>query len=161
MPIKDVLWLEDQSEDFSSYHNELYKFGYLVDSVRSVSEAEQKLRDKDFFAFICDIKVLPGDDEKWINLDEAKRRANPNFDSYLGFEFLQSLYARPHLVNVPLDPPNLRDKIPPNRVIVFSVVYNKIEDILELGILKGQFIYKSSSNIRTLPQKLNTMLNAE
>ena len=143
-----ILWLEDQHEDFDAYKSALFRSGYLVDSVRSVSEAEKKLRQEDYLAIILDIKVLPGDDPKWRELDESKRKKNPNFDSYLGMELLHSLFNSPK-ARVNIDPPI---SIHPGRIIIFSVVYDKTEEISALGIPEDQIIYKSSSDLSTLPQ---------
>jgi hypothetical protein len=155
MEIKRVLWLEDQYEDFAPYLITLSRAGYLVDTVRSVSEAEQKLREEDYIAAIFDIKVLPGDDENWIDLDEKKRQENPNFDSYLGLELLYSLF-NPQQASVKLDPPI---KINPKKVIVFSVVYDKVDEITSLGIPKEQIIYKSVGDITTLPRLIRNIHN--
>jgi hypothetical protein len=143
-----ILWLEDQHEDFDAYKSALFRSGYLVDEVKSVSEAEKKLREEDYLAVIFDIKVLPGDEPKWMELDETKRKDNPHFDSYLGMELLYSLFNSSK-ASVSIDPPI---SIDPGRIIVFSVVYDKAEEISALGIPEDQIIYKSSSDLFTLPK---------
>jgi len=153
MEIKKVLWLEDQYEDFSAFRSALYRASYPVDNVPSVSEAEKKLREGDYIAFIFDIKVLPGGDEKWIRLDKKKREENPNFDSYLGLELLRSLFKQDK-ARVKLNPPI---EIDPKRVIIFSVVYDKTEEILSFGIPENQIKYKSNSDLTTLPQLIKNI----
>lgn len=148
MEIPKVLWIEDQHEDFDSYNSVLFRAGYLVDYVKSVSEAERKLREDDYAAVICDIIVLPGDDPKWIELDNKKRKENPYFDSYLGLELLRSLFHSPD-ARVTIKPPI---EINPKKIIVFSVVYDKTEVISSLGIPGEQIIYKAESNVDTLPR---------
>lgn len=150
MEIKRVLWLEDQYEDFSAYLNMLSRVGYLVDTVRSVSEAEQKLREENYVAVIFDIKVLPGEKKEWKDLDIKKRKKNPFFDSYLGLELLYSLFS-PGPNRVTIDPPIPAEKINPKKVIVFSVVYDKVAEISRMGIRNDQIIYKSASDLTTLP----------
>lgn len=156
MKIKKVLWLEDQYEDFSAYRSALFRAGYLVDTAESVSEAIKKLREEDYIAIIFDIKVLPGDDEDWIKLDRKKRKENPNFDSYLGLELLYSLFNSPY-AKVKLTPPIQMEKIPPNKIIIFSVVYDIKKEVLDMGILKEHIVYKSASNITTLPELIGEM----
>jgi hypothetical protein len=143
-----LLWLEDQHEDFDTYKSELYRSGYLLKVLKSVSEMERSLQEKDYVAAIFDIKVLPGDSEKWITLDKEKRKENPNFDSYLGLELLHALFNSPK-ARVKIDPPITID---PYKIIVFSVVTDKSDEISVLGIPKDQIIYKSNADLSTLPR---------
>ena len=147
MEIKQILWLEDQYEDFSAYRSAIFRSGYLVDYVKSVSEAEKKIRENDYTAYIFDIKVLPGDTEEWLNLDIKKREENPNFDSNLGLELLRSLFHS-EKARVKIDPPI---EIDPRKVVVFSVVYDKTEEISSFGIPGDQVINKSNADLNTLP----------
>ncbi len=151
MEIKKIFWLEDQFEDFSAYRSALFRDGYIVDFVASVSEAVRKIRENKYIAYIFDIKVLAGDEEEWIELDKKKRKENPNYDSYLGLELLYSLFV-PHAAKVKIDPPI---KIDPKKIIVFSVVYNIAKEISSLGIPGDQTLYKSASNLNTLPRLIN------
>ena len=155
MDIPKILWLEDQHEDFDAYKSALFRSGYLVDYVKSVSEAEKKLREENYIAVIFDIKVLPGDDKKWKQLDEQERRKNPDFDTYLGLELLRSLFHSPK-AKVIIDPPTAID---PKKIIVFSVVYDKTEEITALGIPGKQIIYKSNGDLNTLPNLINKIQN--
>jgi hypothetical protein len=155
MDIPKILWLEDQHEDFDAYKSALFRSGYLVDYVKSVSETEKKLQEEDYVAVIFDIKVLPGDDEKWIQFDKQEREKNPDFDSYLGLELLRSLFD-PQKARVIIDPPI---KIDPGKVIVFSVVYDKTDELLALKIPNNQIIYKSNGDINTLPQLIKRIQN--
>lgn len=148
MGIKKILWLEDQYKDFSAYRSALFRAGYLVEFVPSVSETVEKLRKNEYVAIIFDIKVLPGNDQEWIELDKKKRDEYPNFDSYLGLELLYSIF-NPGDAKVKLNPPIFID---PRKVIVFSVVYDKNKEISSLGVPEHQVIYKSSSDLSTLPK---------
>ncbi|MCK5057493.1 MAG: hypothetical protein KAT34_12595 [Candidatus Aminicenantes bacterium] len=155
MEIKKILWLEDQYEDFSAYRSALFRSGYLIDFVKSVSEAEEKIREKKYTAYIFDIKVLPGDTEEWSTLDIKKREGNPNFDSNLGLELLRSLFNSKK-ARVKLDPPI---KINPQKVIVFSVVYDEAEEISSFGIPEEQIVNKSAADLTTLPELIKKIEN--
>jgi CheY-like chemotaxis protein len=148
MDNRKVLWLEDQAEGLKAYRTTLFREGFLVDNVKSVSKAVKKLTEKDYLAFICDIKVLPGNDKEWIELDKKKRRENPHFDSVLGLELLNSLF-KPGSARVTLSPPV---EFNPRRMIVLSVVYDSIDEISALGIPKDQIVYKSDWDFTTLPR---------
>ena len=122
MKIPKILWLDDQFEDFYSYKAVLFRSGYLVENVKSVSETEKKLREYDYVAVIFDLKVLPGCDVKWIQFNEQERKKNPYLDSILGFELLRSLLHSPK-ARVKIDPPI---KLDPKKVIVFSnLIYSQ------------------------------------
>ena len=155
MEIKKVLWLEDQDDKFASFRGALFREGVIVDIVQSVSAAVEKLNEEDYTAVIFDIKVLPGDNEKWIKLDEKKREKNPNMGSSLGLELLYSLFA-PDKARVKLESPI---KIDPRRIIVFSVVYDKDEEIEALGIPPNQIINKSQADLSTLPNMIKNIEN--
>lgn len=149
MGIKKILWLEDQYDDFRTYRSSLYRAGYVVEFVASVSDAVEKLKkDVGYRAFIFDIRVLPGKNKAWIELDKQKREENPNFGSNLGFELLYSLFA-PDKARVKLDPPIIIDS---KKVIVFSVVYDKNEEFKSFGIPEEQIINKSAADLSTLPE---------
>lgn len=143
-----ILWLEDEFKDFAAYLSALFRAGYLVDKVRSVSDAVKKLRTNEYLAAIFDIKVIPGKSDEWIEIDQIKRQEQPDFDTALGFELLQSLF-NPTKARVKLNPPLTFN---PKQVIVFSVVYDKVKEISSLGIPKDQIIYKANSNLDTLPR---------
>jgi hypothetical protein len=148
MAINKVLWLEDHHNDFAAYKSKLFRARYVADAVESAVEAVNKLREEDYIAFIVDIKVPPGDDEEWIELDKKKRKENPNSESHLGLELLHALF-NPEKANVKLDPPITID---PKKIIVLTVVSGKIREISSLGIPRHQILYKSSSNSKTLLQ---------
>jgi hypothetical protein len=149
MDFKKILWLEDQYEDFVAYRSALYRSGRITDRVRSVSETVKNLReDNEYTAVIFDIKVLPGNDPEWIELDKQQREANPDYDSYLGLELLRALFD-PDRAKVKLDPPI---KLSPKKMIVFSVVYDKPDEITAMGIPAHQIIYKAHSDLKTLPK---------
>ncbi len=147
MGLKKILWLEDQLEDFRPYLSALFRSGYIVDPVQSVSDVLKKLREEKYLVVIFDIKVLPGDDEQWIELDNRKRVANPYFDSYLGLELMYSLF-NPSKAKIKIEPPV---QVDPKKVIVFSVVFDKTDEISSFGIPGDQIIYKSNSDLSTLP----------
>jgi CheY-like chemotaxis protein len=153
MKVKKVFWLEDQFKDFSAYKSSLFRAGYVVDTVSSVSEAVEKLRKQDYIAVIFDIKVLPGDDPKWIELDEKKLKENPDSDSYLGLELLRSLF-NPAIAKIKLHPPI---KIDPKKIIVLSVVVDRAHEITSLGIPGYQVLYKASSDPKHLVQMIKNM----
>lgn len=147
MELKNVLWLEDQFDDFGAYLGRLFMAGYWVDCVKSVSEAIQRLRENEYIAVIFDIKVLPGYLYEWIAFDQQKRLENPNFDPNLGFELLKSIF-NPEKAEVLLAPPLTLD---PKKFIVFSVVFTKTNEIAAMGIPPDQIIYKANSDLSTLP----------
>jgi CheY-like chemotaxis protein len=153
MKVKKVFWLEDQFKDFGAYKSKLFMGGYVVDTVSSVSEAVKKLRKQDYIAVIFDIKVLPGDDKKWLELDEKKLKENPDSDSYLGLELLRSL-LNPEIANVKINPPI---KIDPKKIIVLSVVFDRTEEITSLGIPGYQVLYKATSDPKHLLQMIKNM----
>ena len=153
--VKKVLWLEDQFEDLIDYSSSLGRINYLVDPVKSVSEALEKLEKGQYEVYVFDLKVLPGDNPKWLALDEKKRKEKPQFDPYLGFELLRFLY------NSKKTQSKLWQKITFDftKVIVFSVVSDKdIYDELEsFGIQPYQIVYKSSSDLDTLAEVIQEM----
>jgi CheY-like chemotaxis protein len=150
MAIEKVLWLEDQHEDFEAYKSALFRAGYVVHNVRSVSEVVEELRENknDYDAVIFDIKVLPGKDPAWIKLDKDKREAKPNFGAYLGFELMRSLFHSDK-AKVKINPPIELD---PRKVIVFSVVFDKTDEIASFGIPRNQILDKATSDLKTLPR---------
>lgn len=152
---KRVLWLEDEYEDLSDFLTPLYREGYLVDPVKSVSEAIDLLRSKSYFAVIFDIKVHPGDRKEWIDLDNKKRKENPKFDSYLGLELLRAIFV-PNESQVKLKPSiNLQ----PERVIIFTVVDSKevSDEIASFGVPKHQIQLKARCDLTTLKNLLKTL----
>ena len=148
MENKKVLWLEDQAEGLRAYRSSLFRAGFLVDNAKSVSGAVEKLSNADYAAIIFDIKVLPGEDEMWIALDKQKREENPEFDPSLGLELLYSLF-KPYEAEIKLEP---AIEIDPRRIIVLSVVHDKIEELKSMGIPEEQIIYKSDWDFSTLPR---------
>lgn len=150
MEIKIVLWLEDQFDDLSAFRSVLYRAGYMVEFVKSVSEAIEKIKENKYIAYIFDIKVLPGEKEEWLILDKKKRLENPDFDSYLGLELLRSLFDSRE-AKVLLDPA-IKGKANPLKVIVFSVVQDIIDEVSSFGVPRDQVLYKASVDLTTLPR---------
>lgn len=148
MAINKILWLEDHHNDFGAYKTKLFKASYAVDAVESAAEAVMKLRNYNYIAFIVDIKVPPGDDEKWKELDKKKRGKSPDSEAHLGLELLHALF-NPDQTNIKLDPPI---KIDPGKIIVLTVVPGKDREISSLGIPSQQILSKSSSDSKTLLQ---------
>jgi hypothetical protein len=155
MVINKVLWLEDDYEDFGAYTSSLFRAGYMVDMVISVSEAVTKLRSENYCVVIIDIKVLPGDDKEWTDLDKKIQRKNSGIDSHLGLELLHALFD-PDYTNIKLDPPF---KIDPQKIIILTVVPDKEREISSLGIPSQQILYKSSSDTKTLLQMVKDIHN--
>jgi len=157
--MKKVLWLEDQFEDLIDYASRLSRIDYLVDPVKSVSEALVRLQAERYDAYIFDLKILPGDDPHWLDLDERKRKDNPNFDPYLGVELLRFLHQARQ------EKSDLWQAMGFDfgRVIVFSVVNdNKVYDELEsFGIPAEQILYKSSADLDTLANAIKEMDKGE
>jgi len=150
LKMKKMLWLEDQYKDLVDYSSRLGRINYLVDPVKSVSEALEKLKNEEYDVYVFDLKTLPGDDLQWQDLDERKREENPNFDTYLGFELLRFLdNARKNR-----DPLWEKIKFDFSKVIVFSVVNDKevFDELESFGIPHQQIIYKSGINLDTLPK---------
>jgi CheY-like chemotaxis protein len=153
--LKKILWLEDQLEDLEMYRSKLFRKGYVVDMVRSVSEALDKLSKEDYLAYIFDLMVIPGDKEEWRKLDEEKREKDSNFDSLLGLELLSSLFdAENAKIQVALP-----RKIESKRMIIMSNVQDKMADITAMGIPADQIKYKSDSNLSTLLQIIEKIEN--
>lgn len=159
--MKKALWLEDQYEDLMEYSSRLARINYLVDPVKSVSEALEKLRSEkeEYDLYIFDLKVLPGDDEEWQALDDRKRGENPHFDPYLGVELLRFLDKARKEKN------ELWEKIKFDftKVIVFSVVNDKdvYYELRSFGIPHQQIVYKSDSKLDTLRNLIEKIQNQE
>lgn len=157
--MKKVLWLEDQYKDLMEYSSGLARINYLVDPVRSVSEVLKKMEKDEYEFYIFDLKILPGDDPKWQELDERKREENPHFDPYLGVELLRFLDKARKEKN------ELWEKIKFDftKVIVFSVVNDKdiYYELRAFGIPHEQILYKSDSKLDTLKDLIKKMQNQE
>jgi CheY-like chemotaxis protein len=155
--MKKVLWVEDQFEDLMDYSSRLARIDYLVEPVKSVSDALEKLEHQEYEAYIFDLKILPGDDPGWQALDERKRAEKPQFDPLLGFELLRFLDKARNAQS------DLWEKIKFefSKVIVFSVVPDKeVYDELEsFGIPEHQIVYKSGSDLDTLAEAIQEMQN--
>jgi CheY-like chemotaxis protein len=153
--MKKVLWVEDQFEDLMDYSSRLARIGYVVDPVRSVTDALERLGNQEYAVYIFDLKILPGDDPEWQALDEKKREEKPQFDPYLGLELLRFLdKARQEK-----DELGKKFKFAFSKVIVFSVVNDKyVYDELEsFGIPVQQIVYKSGSDLDTLAEVIREM----
>ncbi|MCK5023923.1 MAG: hypothetical protein KAS04_07135 [Candidatus Aenigmarchaeota archaeon] len=159
MEIKKILWLEDEFADFSAYRSTLFRTGYVVEFVRSVSAAIGKIKDNKYVAYIFDIKVLPRENEEWIDLDKKKREENPDFDSYLGLKLLRSLFDSDK-AKITLDPA-IKAKVDPKKVIILSVVHDIIEEISFFGVPKNQILYKSCADLNTLPRLIKKIEEGE
>lgn len=155
--MKKILWVEDQFEDLMDYSSRLSRRGYVVEPVKSVSEALERLINESYEAYVFDLKILPGDNSEWQALDEKRRDENPNFDPYLGLELLRFLHNAQQTQN------ELWQKIAFDftRIIVFSVVNDRdVYDELEsFGIPSQQIVYKSSSDLNTLAEVIKEMEN--
>lgn len=149
MDFKRILWLEDQYEDFTTFQSALYRSGRVTDRVKSVSEAVKKLGEngEEYTAVILDLRVLPGNDPKWIDFDRRQKKTDPYHDPHLGLELLRSLFI-PDRAGVKLDPPI---QISPQKIIVFSAVPGKTQEIASMGIPEDRIIYKADSDLNTLP----------
>lgn len=152
-----VLWVEDQFEDLMDYSSRLARIDYLVDPVKSVSEALEKLKNQEYAAYIFDLKILPGDDLEWRALDERKREEKPQFDPLLGFELLRFLNKARQ------EKGDLWERInfDFSKVIVFSVVFDKevYDELQSFGIPEHQIVYKSGSDLDTLAEAVKEMQN--
>lgn len=154
--LKKVLWLEDQSDNFNAYQSALFRSRILLDTVTSVSEAEKKIKEEkeSYGVFIFDIRVPAGDDPKWIEFEARKHKEKPFDDSYLGLEFMHSLFRSP-LAKVNIDP---FIRIDPKRVIAFSVVSTRTDEIHSLGIPEYQILYKASATPRDMLHIIQNIL---
>jgi len=148
--LKKLLWLEDQYEDLMDYSSRLGRNDFLVDPVRSVSEALKKLKTEKYDIYIFDLKVLPGDDPEWLKIDETKRKEDILHDPCLGLRLLQVL-DKNRKENTQLWKEIGFDF---KKVIIFSVVNNKkVYDELEsFGIPPKQIVNKSGIDLDTLPK---------
>lgn len=152
---KKVLWLEDQFDALMDYASHFFDIDCYVEPVNSVSAAlaklvEMKKKGEKYVAFIFDLKVLPGDDPRWRDLDAKKRKDVHGVDSYLGVELLRLLADAKKTRN------EFWRKITFDfeKVIVFSVVNDSaVRDELEsFGIPPRQIINKSEGDLDTLPK---------
>ena len=157
--MKKALWLEDQYEDLFEYSSGLARINYLVDKVKSVSAALEKLEKKEYDLYIFDLKILPGENKEWQELDDKKREENPHFDPYLGLELLR------FLDNARKEQNELWGKIKFDftKVIVFSVVNDKnvYYELRSFGIPHQQIVYKSDSKLDTLRELIEKIQNQE
>lgn len=157
--MKKVLWLEDQYKDLMEYSSPLARINYLVDPVKSVSEALEKIEKEEYEFYIFDLKILPGENKEWQELDDIKREKNPHFDPYLGLALLRLLDKARQEQN------ELWKKIKFNfnKVIIFSVVFDKVvyDELESFGIKENQIIYKSDSKLNTIPDLIKKMQNQE
>lgn len=155
--MKIILWVEDQYEDLMDYSSCLSRMGYGVEPVRSVTEALERLEKEKYEVYVFDLKILPGDDPKWQNLDEQRRKEKPNFDPLLGLELLRSLH------NARQEQNEAWEKIAFDfqKVVIFSVVNAPaVSDELEtFGIPPRQIVYKSDSDLNTLAEVIKEMEN--
>lgn len=153
--MKKALWLEDQFEDLIDYTSRLSRIDYLVDPVKSVSEALEKLQKERYDVYIFDLKILPGDNQEWKDLDESERKAKPYFDPYLGFRLLRFL-NKAMQENTPLWQEIHFDFA---RVIVFSVVSDRIlyDELESFGIPPDHIICKSNADLDTLAKTIEEM----
>ena len=150
--MKRILWMDDQYEDLIDYAGRLFRTGYLIEPVKSVSAALEKLVKDRYDAYIFDLKVLPGDDPVWQELDEKIRKGKPFFDPYLGIEFLRFLYEEKKM-NSELW---RRIEFDFNKVIIFSAACegNVREELESFGISKHQMLNRFISDLDNLPQLL-------
>jgi hypothetical protein len=157
--MKKALWLEDQYEDIFEYSSGLARINYLVDPVKSVSEALNKLKKEEYDLYIFDLKVIPGENEDWQALDERKRDENPHFDPYLGVELLRFLDKARKEQNELWG----KIKFDFSKVIVFSVVNDKevYYELRAFGIPHEQIVYKSDSKLDTLKDLIKKIQNQE
>lgn len=153
--LQKILWLEDQFEDLIDYSNSLNRLGYLVDRVRSVTDALAKLQNQEYAAYIFDLKVLPGDDVHWQNLDEETRKKRPEFDPLLGLELLRFLNRARGENNESWQKLHFDF----SKVFIFSVVVanDVYEELTSFGVNDQQIIYKSSSDLDTLAEAISKL----
>lgn len=155
MEMKRALWLEDQFEDLITYSSRLSRIDYVVDPVKSVSKALEKLEKNQYDVCIFDLKVLPGDAPEWLALDERKREEDPDIEPLLGLELLRSIY------NAKQEKSKLWGKIKFDfsKVIVFSVVNDEdiSEELESFGIPSQQILPKSGSDLDTLAEAIQEM----
>lgn len=153
MNLDKILWLEDQFETFSNLRSTLFRRGYLIDNVTNISEFLERVKEESYSAYVFDIKVLPGIDEEWLQLDLLKRGENPDVDTYLGFELLRSLFE-PTNASIKLEQ---TVDIKPDQVIVFSVV-DKVGELSDMGIPSDHIIYKAKNDSNTLPPLIEKII---
>lgn len=157
MSIPKILWMEDQYQDFNSYISKLYREGYWIEPVKTITDALKKMREEYYIAYIFDIKVLPGTDSEWIKVDQDLRRESPNFDPNLGLEMMRSLFKSSLARNI-IEPLIV---INPEKVIVLSVVFDKKDEIVSFGIPRDQIIYKGDSDMNTLPELIGRIIKRD
>jgi len=153
--LEKILWIEDEYEEIIEYSSRLNRLGYLVDPVKSASEAIDRLQKNNYAAYIFDLKILPGKNEDWLTLDKEKREANPEFETYLGVELLRHLHQAQQEKNDLWQKTHFDFK----KVIIFSVVNNKdiSKKLISFGIPEEQILYKPSSDLNTLAEAIAHM----
>lgn len=70
-----ILWIEEEAEDTLVEFNTYFSLsGYTVKVVHSSTEAEEELSSGQHDLIILDIRIIPGDNEKWLNLHVSGER---------------------------------------------------------------------------------------
>ena len=71
----NILWIEEEADDTLVEFNTYFSLaGYLVKVVHSSTEAEEELSSGHYDLIILDIRIIPGDDEKWLDLHMGGER---------------------------------------------------------------------------------------
>jgi len=155
--MKKILWMDDQFEDLFDYAARLFRTGYLLVPVKSVSEALEKLEEEKYDAYIFDLKVFPGDNLEWQVMEERKLNEDTRFAPFLGLELLRFLHK------AKAENTNLWKKFEFDfkKVIIFSVASDKCicEELGTFGIPYYQVLNKSLSDLDTLPELVESATN--
>ena len=128
---KKILWIEDAAnKGLSIFTSPVHRsIKYDLYSVLSISEAVEKINKIQFDVVIVDVRMLPGDDQKWINL--YNKFSKNKQSAKLGLHFLYSLFKQSISI-VQID--NIPTWIEPNKFAVFTVEPDLEKELNEMGI---------------------------
>jgi len=153
--MKQVLWVEDLARtDFGSIFGPVFASGrYDIQIAIDPTEAIVKLKEKEFAAVVIDIRLLPGNDKRWIDLYNkcGKNKAL----AQLGIHLAQSLLRFPD-AQIILKDSEIPEWITANHIAFFSVeAWTEMEHhLLTLGITQEAFIEKGPLNKRDVLLRL-------
>jgi DNA-binding NtrC family response regulator len=87
---KKILWIEDGAfDEIAVLATPVHLTGeYQLEFALDASQAIRQLESQEFDAVIVDIRILPGDDPKWLNMYYA---TGSNKAARLGVKLLQFL----------------------------------------------------------------------
>ena len=138
---KKVLWIEDGAyHNFQEYSAPIYMSGrYDLTIAVDTSSAIQLIQSREFDIIIVDIRLLPGENEEWIEL--YNRKGESKISARLGLWLLYGLLSHK---DAPIKVQSIPNWINPKIFGIFTVeTYGEVEEHLEqLGIEGSAFMHK-------------------